>query len=335
MARNGGPIRNSRAKYWCFTLNNPTDEETEAIKGLGSDSRVGYVCFGVERGESGTLHLQGYIELVRRLYTKQVKDVLGRRAHVEPRRGDGPTARDYCKKGDQSHEEWSEQGMEGPNFGKNAEFWESGDLAGPQGRRSDLEEIRDKINEAAINNMHELAMQVTTLGQWTFGKSLLVLRDMDSRPKPYVYWLYGSTGSGKSREMFAYTERMAAKDFKAWSGVADPDLKWFDGYWGQQIALFDDFRPAAVPFNHLLRLTDRYPYRVQVKGSTVAWKPRIIIFTTPKSISGSFGHLEHTGSGGEDIAQLVRRVDREFDFDNGGAEEFKQLIDEHVLQEWN
>lgn len=34
---------------------------------------------------------------------------------------------------------------------------------------------------------------------------------------------------------------------------------WFDGYCGQEVVVFDDFRPWWCRFDYLLRLLDRYP----------------------------------------------------------------------------
>jgi hypothetical protein len=40
----------------------------------------------------------------------------------------------------------------------------------------------------------------------------------------------------------------------------------FDGYAGEEVLLLDDFRSSII-FNDLLRVLDRYPLRVNVKGS--------------------------------------------------------------------
>lgn len=53
--------------------------------------------------------------------------------------------------------------------------------------------------------------------------------------------------------------------------------------------VFDDFRPWWCQFSYLLRLLDRYPIRVQVKGGYVNFVPEEIIITTPKNIADTFG----------------------------------------------
>jgi len=65
-------VENGRAlsRYYVFTLNNYTDEEKRLIKkAVESKTCIGrtkhvitYCCYGEEKGESGTPHLQGYLE---------------------------------------------------------------------------------------------------------------------------------------------------------------------------------------------------------------------------------------------------------------------------------
>ena len=50
-------------------------------------------------------------------------------------------------------------------------------------------------------------------------------------------------------------------------------MDWFDGYDGQDTAIFDDFRASGNRFSYILRLIDRYPMDVPVKGGFVYWNP--------------------------------------------------------------
>lgn len=63
---------------------------------------------------------------------------------------------------------------------------------------------------------------------------------------------------------------------------------WWDGYIGQKTVVLDDFRPWWCPFSFLLRILDRYPIRVQVKGGFVNFVPEKIIITTPLNIEDTF-----------------------------------------------
>lgn len=107
--RHLGPFckRMSRAKNWCFTLNNYVDADQDRLRTLAASEQVAFLVFGREVGESGTPHLQGYIEFRVRKRLRQVKDLVGQRAHLEIRRGTGPEAREYCLK-DGDFEEFGE-----------------------------------------------------------------------------------------------------------------------------------------------------------------------------------------------------------------------------------
>lgn len=124
----------SRAKRWCFTLNNPTDDEDQAIGSAGDRDDVEYLVFGRETGESGTPHLQGYVIFTSAIRLSTVKSRLGsQRFHLEVSRGTPREASDYCKKD-----------------GDYEEFGDCPDVS--QGRRTDLERFFDWCKEFCQDN---------------------------------------------------------------------------------------------------------------------------------------------------------------------------------------
>lgn len=67
---------------------------------------------------------------------------------------------------------------------------------------------------------------------------------------------------------------------KAWIAV-DNRGQWFDTYNGEEDVIFDDLDAEEKPPRSLfLRLTDRYPMKVAVKGSYVEWSPKRIFITS-------------------------------------------------------
>nr|WAE43070.1 MAG: replication associated protein [Cressdnaviricota sp.] len=74
-----------------------------------------------------------------------------------------------------------------------------------------------------------------------------------------VYW--GKTGTGKSRR--AWEEAMGQGRVYC----KDPCTKFWCGYQGQKYVVCDEFRGLAQ-ISHLLRWFDRYPCRVELKGSS-------------------------------------------------------------------
>ena len=103
----------SAAKNWCFTLNNYTNDDLEMFDNLGSNtgknaSNILYFIIGKEVGESGTPHLQGFIQFRKKIRLNQVKNVVGRRANcsVMHRQSTPEFCARYCKKDD----DWVEFG---------------------------------------------------------------------------------------------------------------------------------------------------------------------------------------------------------------------------------
>lgn len=73
----------------------------------------------------------------------------------------------------------------------------------------------------------------------------------------HVFW--GATGTGKSRR---------AWDESGMDAYAkDPRTKFWDGYQSEEHVVIDEFR-GGIDIAHMLRWLDRYPVRVEIKGSS-------------------------------------------------------------------
>lgn len=116
-----------------------------------------------------------------------------------------------------------------------------------------------------------------------------------------VYW--GRTGAGKTRAVY---DNLPSPE----SLYVHPGGPWFDGYDAQPIALFDDFSGSEFKLAYLLKLLDRYPMRVPVKGGFVSWAPREIYLTSNKDPATWFpnAHPEH-------VQALFRRFTNVVRFD--------------------
>lgn len=139
----------SRSRAWCFTLNNYTDEEYTRV----CDTLCKYIIVGKEVGESGTPHLQGYIEFDNPRMMNGVKAELGcDRIHLEKRLGTAKQASDYCK--------------------KDGNFVEYGVMT-QQGARNDLKEVASRI--ASGVQLDDIALEDPV----TFCKYRNGLRDIE------------------------------------------------------------------------------------------------------------------------------------------------------------
>lgn len=82
---------------WCFTINNPTQEDKDHVAGFGINPLRKYLVVGREVGESGTPHLQGFVVFTRAVTRTRVSGFFPR-AHLEATRGTSQQAATYCKK---------------------------------------------------------------------------------------------------------------------------------------------------------------------------------------------------------------------------------------------
>nr|WQA30167.1 MAG: rep protein [Cressdnaviricota sp.] len=80
--------------------------------------------------------------------------------------------------------------------------------------------------------------------------------------------------------------------------------KWFEGYDAHEDVIIDDFREGWCPFPTLLRLLDRYPYRIEVKGASRQFLAKRIFITSCHPPDKVYNNIRD-----EDMLQLGRRID--------------------------
>jgi len=168
-----------------------------------------------------------------------------------------------------------------------------GEAAQP-GRRRDLEAIKEAVAQG--KGMRAIIEDVASNFQALRGAELVLKYIEKGRDfKPVVKWYHGSTGSGKTRTAIAELEG-------AW--VSAKNLKWWDGYDAHENVVIDDFRKDFCTFHELLRIFDRYPYRVETKGGSRQLLAKVIVVTCPWSPIVLYGNRSV-----EDVGQLTRRID--------------------------
>lgn len=257
----------SNAKGWCFTYNNySAEEENNLVDDLRSEAN--YYIIGHEQGEEGTPHLQGYCEFKKRVRLSFLKN-LSKRIHWEVRRGKQMQAIEYCKK-DNSWMEWGTRAV--------------------QGSRSDL--------SAALESFEDGGMRLVAASHKLHGiKHAEKYAEYCEKPrseKPTVVWLWGETGTGKSRYARYVTRFMDTY-------VHNCGTKWFPGYDGHEAVIFDDFDDNVFPFSYFLTLLDRYSALVEPKGGYRQFKASYIVVTSHLPPSTYYA------AKGND--QMLRRID--------------------------
>jgi len=256
----------SRHRSWCFTINNYTDDDIEALDALESK----YLVYGKEVGENGTPHLQGYVVWNNPITFGGCKKRLGT-AHIEVAKGNAEQNYEYCT--------------------KDGDFYESGTKP-QQGARTDLKKIKSRIlNGDRIDSV--VLEECENVQQIRFAEMLKKFCPPPERQEPEVYWLYGPTGTGKTR----WCQQHFTDAW--WAGET---LQWWQGYFGQRVVIIDDFRGDMCKFHWLLRILDRYPAMVPNKGGSCWLEAEVIIITSPF-------HPMRVFHDREDMQQLIRRID--------------------------
>jgi hypothetical protein len=254
-------------RNWVFTVNNPTGDDVSRIRSLEGQS-VKYLRCKPERGESGTLHLQGLVLFTNARTFEGVKRLFGG-AHLEVMRGSVHQALTYVEKEESSAiDEFPDGNIE---FGTRPK-----EGAGGQGSRTDLLDVYDAVRSGK-RGIELIEANPAAFIKYNRGIECLVSHFEPVRTfKTDVFWFYGGTGTGKSRKAFEDAEAAGT-----WY-VKDPGSSWWDGYCGQHSVIVDDYRRDMCTFSSLLRLFDRYPLPVQVKGGYRQFSSRVIYVTTPK-----------------------------------------------------
>jgi len=143
-------------------------------------------------------------------------------------------------------------------------------------------------------NMRDLCAVATSIQSVKHAECLLKYLEAPRSEKPSVYWFWGKTGVGKTYTAFKECD---PAPFVLSNG------KWWDGYDGHQNVIIDDLRPEMMPLRDLLRILDRYPVAVQVKGGQRQLVATHIYITAPLDPGAMYRHM------GEDVKQLLRRID--------------------------
>jgi len=308
----------SKKRNWCFTTFALPDEEGDGFQMPDKHEHFRYGVMQIEEcPETGRLHYQGYLEFTTPKTMAQVKSMCTDDSmHLEGRRGTAKQAREYCMKQDSRL-----AGTEPKEFGEVP-------VGGQQGKRSDLADMYAKIKGGA--KLQEIADEfpASYMRYWrSVGhiKQLPVAEIQERTQELTVALFIGKPGTGKTRAAYQF-----AKDTEQqiWAcPVRAGKTLWFDGLNGQPIVLLDDFS-GTIELTQLLRLLDRYPVPVEVKGGHIYWCPTTIIVTTNVHPRDWYDYSKRTSS----MQALKRRFHFVMDFD--GELDERGLPTRQEMNDW-
>nr|QJI53398.1 MAG: replication-associated protein [Circoviridae sp.]QJI53404.1 MAG: replication-associated protein [Circoviridae sp.]QJI53406.1 MAG: replication-associated protein [Circoviridae sp.] len=282
------------SKRYVFTINNPQFEDYCAVLEFLTEQNCVFAVCGEERGEQGTPHLQGFVNLRKKMRPAAVEENLGGRAWLSRAKGTDEDNDDYCTKESTYHRVGEPQ---------------------KQGARSDLKKVAALVDEGA--SLTEVARKYPS--QFImYGRGIQmyahVTRDIERDWKTEVIVVIGPPGCGKSR--FAAEYPCTRKYYKS-RGL------WWDGYDGHDVVVMDDYY-GWLPYCDLLRLCDRYPLRVEYKGGMCQFSAKVIIITSNK-------HPNEWYKSELDISAMYRRITRYLYWDTQDLVDIPEIMLPHKI----
>lgn len=243
---------NPKFRAWCFT---------SFKKDRPDPSDYTYYIIGLETcPTTGKQHWQGYIKFKGAVRFNTAKERIGDpEAHIEYAKGNDQQNIDYCS--------------------KEGDYIEDGKRPS-QGERTDLLGVCKEIKENKLS-----AREVRELHPAYWCRNYRGLQDIvnDNIPdrdfitKAICIW--GSPGVGKT----------------TWARNKYPDAyvkdnsEWWDGYANQETVIWDDFDPDQCKLKFWLRLCDKLPMSVPIKGGHIKFTSKKIIFTTVEKYDDWWG----------------------------------------------
>jgi len=258
-----------RRYNWFITINNWTDVELEIAEQFPSS----YKLIAKEHAPStGTPHIHVYLELENGKSFARMKKIFPR-ANIKVALGNAEQNKTYLS--------------------KECLYFEEG-IPKKQGQRSDIDIVREQLAEGA--NIRSVIQTARSHQSIKIADIWFKYFEKPRNWKTKVTWIYGSSGVGKTR---LATERCEGHDIY----MCMENTKWFEGYDGHSHVIVDDIREGDYKFQTLIKMIDRYEFRVECKNGSRQFLAKEIYITAPKHPKVMFEFS------GEDTYQLIRRID--------------------------
>ena len=241
--------RNKAYRKFQLTFNNPKEHafEHETIRHILEEiSGVVYWCMCDEEGSTYHTHLYVAFENAKEFSMMQ-RRFYG--AHIEAAKGTHRENRDYIRKEGKWRDSEKSETNKPETFEESGELPEESDrhvkqseiiLAMLENAATNAEIIRECPN--AMLHLPRIEQARQTLLEETYRKTFRKLK---------VEYIWGETGVGKTRkvmELYGYENVFRVTNY------AHP----FDGYSGQDVIVFDEFR-SSLPLSDMLCYLDGYP----------------------------------------------------------------------------
>lgn len=282
-----------RTRRWCGTLNNPTSDEAGFFRCRAPPpSSIRAMVAQVEKGETGTVHMQFYVEFHAPKNLRQAKSILGDRVHIEPAAGTAEQNKHYCTKptpGCKCKHCVGAVRLEGP--------WEFGEFGGGQGERTDLQEAAEIIvNGGTIRDIDPALIVKYSNGF----RALAAMRQEKTRDLFMCITIVGPPGIGKS-----HLVRNTFLNIPTFNTLFGNGGIWFQEYSGQKVIVIDEYK-GQIQLQKLLGIADKWPIRLECKGGSFAAEHELLILIS--NSPPSQWYLDKDGTRPAEIQALYRRT---------------------------
>ena len=273
--------KNTSSRGYIITLNNPKVTKEMLLEQFiqNYEKTLKYCVLSLEKGDSGTKHIQGYAEFKSPVPFASIKSFIPE-AHLEPRKGSPLEASEYVK-GIGKHKDKSGETLEGAI--------EHGELPVGQGKRSDLDVIAEMLIEGATpetimkvypSQYLRLRTHIRTLHQEIQEEKYKnVVRDLD------VFFITGGSRTGKTSGVYNYF------GFENAYRVTNYDHP-YDGYECQDILILEEFH-GQLQMSELLQLLEGYPMKLRARYYDRQAAYTKVMIITNKSFNDLYPALFH------------------------------------------
>jgi len=297
--------RGCNTKFWRFTCNNYTAQCLDAFQKVRDN--VEYLVFGKEVGSQGTPHLQGYLVFKKKQYLSACRKISGR-TDFEPVNGTPSQNDRYCRKGEQSKEEWEQFKELGPHYGKNADVFSYGVLpkdpkerakdgglkGSAKGGKATAEKWENIWSLAKESNFEAIPPKIRVT-HWRTLNAIAQDYQQDAQHLEDVcgIWLHGPPNSGKSHYARHYCGDGDVSDVTVKTTNYEKLLnKWWDGYNDRKspYVFIEEIDESHAPFMgaYLKRWADKWSFTAEHKGTTRCHRPKAVLVTSNYTISEVF-----------------------------------------------
>lgn len=244
-------VENSKSRKWQVTINNPLDKgyTHEKVKEVMKEYKnCIYWCMADEKGAEGTYHTHIFLHCSSAVrFSTMLKRFSG--GHFEMCKGTSEQNRDYVfKQGKWRNTEKGTTNYEDSHY-------EQGDLpVERQGKRNDLDDLYDMVKSGMSDYeiVEDNPSYMLRFNEIERCRQIIREKEYSGKERNVsVAYMYGKAGSGKTS--FVYKQHGYADVYR----ITDYLHPW-DGYAGQPIVVFEEFR-SSVTMRNMLNWLDIYP----------------------------------------------------------------------------